>query len=411
MWKYPWKFAEGVVICIGLALIGMFLQFLVGGIVLENLSYPINILFGGIYVAGLFVIYFFGRNNKYILWFSKYEAAITSLGALLVMVVIMGFTKQIPIMTDMNDNHIHSHWWDLGFSQMTRSWIFVMLFTYFLSVLGLVTIRRIATFRWRDFTFALNHLGLFVALFAGVLGSADLERLRMQVHLEQTEWRATTDAGQLVELPIAIELKSFFIDEFPPKLLMIDNNEGKVQPEGNPENIFVENDSIQGKLLEWEIEVKKYLPMAAGVFSKDTANYVRFETHGATTAVYIKATKDNLHKEGWVSSGNYMFPHKSLTVDSLYSIVMPEREPRKYTSDVVIYTQSGLQETATIEVNKPYEIDGWKIYQLSYDETMGRWSNTSIFELVKDPWLPYVYLGIFMMLLGALGMFILAKRD
>lgn len=411
MWKYPWKFAEGVVICIGLALIGMFLQFLVGGIVLENLSYPINILFGGIYVAGLFVIYFFGRNNKYILWFSKYEAAITSLGALLVMVVIMGFTKQIPIMTDMNDNHIHSHWWDLGFSQMTRSWIFVMLFTYFLSVLGLVTIRRIATFRWRDFTFALNHLGLFVALFAGVLGSADLERLRMQVYLEQTEWRATTDAGQLVELPIAIELKSFFIDEFPPKLLMIDNNEGKVQPEGNPENIFVENDSIQGKLLEWEIEVKKYLPMAAGVFSKDTANYVRFETHGATTAVYIKATKDNLHKEGWVSSGNYMFPHKSLTVDSLYSIVMPEREPRKYTSDVVIYTQSGLQETATIEVNKPYEIDGWKIYQLSYDETMGRWSNTSIFELVKDPWLPYVYLGIFMMLLGALGMFILAKRD
>lgn len=411
MWKYPWKFAEGVVICIGLALIGMFLQFLVGGIVLENLSYPINILFGGIYVVGLFVIYFFGRNNKYILWFSKYEAAITSLGALLVMVVIMGFTKQIPIMTDMNDNHIHSHWWDLGFSQMTRSWIFVMLFTYFLSVLGLVTIRRIATFRWRDFTFALNHLGLFVALFAGVLGSADLERLRMQVYLEQTEWRATTDAGQLVELPIAIELKSFFIDEFPPKLLMIDNNEGKVQPEGNPENIFVENDSIQGKLLEWEIEVKKYLPMAAGVFSKDTANYVRFETHGATTAVYIKATKDNLYKEGWVSSGNYMFPHKALIVDSLYSIVMPEREPRKYTSDVVIYTQSGLQETATIEVNKPYEIDGWKIYQLSYDETMGRWSNTSIFELVKDPWLPYVYLGIFMMLLGALGMFILAKRD
>lgn len=412
MWKYPWKFAEGIVICIGLAVTGAFLQFSVGAIALENLSYPINILFGCIYIVALLLCYFLGRNNKYILWFSKYEAAVTSLGALLLMVIIMGFTKQIPALP-INDahHHIHRHWWDLGFSQMTRSWIFVMLFIYFLSVLGLVTIRRIVAFRWRDFTFALNHLGLFIALFAGVLGSADLERLRMQTHLEQIEWRATTDDGTLVELPIAIELKSFFIEEFPPKLMMIDNEEGKVQPQGRPESILVENDSVGGKLLDWNVQVTRYLPMAAAVFTKDSANYVNFETHGATVAVYAIASKGDIRKEGWISSGNYMFPHSALTVDSLHSIVMPEREPKKYTSDVVVYTQSGLQEQTTIEVNKPYKIEGWKIYQLSYDEVMGRWSNTSIFELVKDPWLPYVYIGIFMMILGALGLFIFAKRN
>ncbi len=51
------------------------------------------------------------------------------------------------------------------------------------------------------------------------------------------------------------------------------------------------------------------------------------------------------------------------------------------------------------------------IYQVSYDEKMGRWSNTSVFELVKDPWLPYVYFGIILMLLGTLGLFLLAKKD
>ena len=41
---------------------------------------------------------------------------------------------------------------------------------------------------------------------------------------------------------------------------------------------------------------------------------------------------------------------------------------------------------------------------------MGKWSNLSVFELVKDPWLPVVYIGIFMLLFGAVGMFLTASR-
>ena len=37
------------------------------------------------------------------------------------------------------------------------------------------------------------------------------------------EWRATDDKGQLTELPLAIELKDFTIDEYPPKPMLIDN--------------------------------------------------------------------------------------------------------------------------------------------------------------------------------------------
>lgn len=35
------------------------------------------------------------------------------------------------------------------------------------------------------------------------------------------------DKGQLTELPLATELKDFTIDEYPPKLMLIDNETGR----------------------------------------------------------------------------------------------------------------------------------------------------------------------------------------
>jgi hypothetical protein len=40
---------------------------------------------------------------------------------------------------------------------------------------------------------------------------------------------------------------------------------------------------------------------------------------------------------------------------------------------------------------------------------MGRWSNLSVLELVRYPWLPLVYLGIFLMMAGAGFLFITGK--
>ena len=81
---------------------------------------------------------------------------------------------------------------------------------------------------------------------------------------------------------------------------------------------------------------------------------------------------------------------------------MTQLRPKKYSSDIRIYHSMDDYEDFYIEVNKPVSIDGWKIYQTGYDERMGRWSETSIIELVRDPWLPVVYIGIFMILFGTL---------
>ena len=82
--------------------------------------------------------------------------------------------------------------------------------------------------------------------------------------------------------------------------------------------------------------------------------------------------------------------------------------PRRFASDIQILPKTGKKIQATVEVNKPVEVDGWKIYQYGYDTQMGAMSQYSILELISDPWLPLVYTGIYMMLAGAILMMLRA---
>jgi len=83
--------------------------------------------------------------------------------------------------------------------------------------------------------------------------------------------------------------------------------------------------------------------------------------------------------------------------------------PKRFASELQIQTSSGSHINATVDVNQPVEVDGWKIYQYGYDTQEGARSRYSILELVRDPWLPWVYAGIIMMLAGALCMFLFKR--
>lgn len=408
MWNTPWRYAEGWTIGTGLLVTGLILQLATGNVDTAFFRFPVNLLFGGAYLVLLLVLHLLNRRNVALRWFSGLEASITSLCFWLVLVVLMGLTPQVAPTEHPAGGLIAR----LGFDRMTSSWPFVLLFLYVLTVLGLVTMRRLSRFRPKDIPFALNHAGLFITLWAAILGNGDLRRLRMPVTEGAAEWRATDETGGMVELPLAIELKNFTIDEYPPKLMVIDNTTGKALPEGQPANLLVEEAPLSDNLLDWTLEVTDFIPMAACVADKDTVNFVGFQTEGATSALYVKALnhKDGSRREGWVSSGNYMFPYVTLPLSDSEILVMPEREPKRFASEVTVYTQDKQKKDALIEVNQPFSIAGWKIYQLSYDETRGKWSETSIFELVRDPWLPVVYTGICMMLAGAVCLFIFAPK-
>lgn len=404
MWQQPWGYREGLIIGLGLFVTGSVLQLSIGGIDWSLMSFPVNVILGiGLVLVVVAMHLLRGRIHLF-RWLSSYQAAVASLLWVGGITVVMGLTKQMPAG--------HSAVDPLGFSQMIASWPFTLLYLWLVLALCLATVRVGWPKQWRQVPFFLNHAGLIIALVAGVLGNADMQRLKMTCKIGQAEWRATDESGRLVELPLAIELQHFHIDEYPPKLMVISNDSGKTLPEGNPQHLSLEDSLASGKLLEWEIQVTASIPMAGSMVTEDTIRFVDFHSMGGTYAAHIEATNKQTgeRQTGWVSAGSFVFPYKPLRLDSLTSLVMPEREPRRYASEVKIYTQEQTITEGTIEVNRPMKVSGWKIYQLSYDEAKGRWSDVSVFELVRDPWLPIVYVGIGMLMLGAIGLFINAQR-
>ena len=89
----------------------------------------------------------------------------------------------------------------------------------------------------------------------------------------------------------------------------------------------------------------------------------------------------------------------------------PDHSPKRFASDVTVYTKDGKNVSGIVEVNKPLKVNGWKIYQYGYDVMRGSNSSYSVFQLVRDPWILWVYIGIFMMLAGAVClMFFMAPK-
>lgn len=401
-----WKYREAIFFSLVLFTIGITLELLLPSIPMEQLKYPLNIVLGSGELLLILGLTLWGRKNKYVRWFSQVEMAVVSLCSMLLLVIIMGLTKQNPIPHDLPDNSSFS----LGFSQMTRSWVFAIHFIFFQIILGLVTLRRLFDFRKRDIIFALNHLGLFIALFASVFGNGDIQRLRMRAMLNKPEWRAFDKFGKVHELPFSVKLLSFKIEEYPPKLVIVDNKTKKSLPLELPQGIVLKDSLAQGKLLDWDVKADNFLPFAVPLMGTDTEYYVSTQRKGATSAIYVKARQGDSLKQGWVSCGNAWFPYHLLKLDEQKSIGMAPLAPKQFVSKVIFKNKTRGEIKATIQVNKTVNIDGWKVYQVSYDEKMGRWSTSSVFEFVKDPWLPFVYIGIGLMLTGALSLFIFAKK-
>ena len=294
MWTKPYDMKEGFLIGGGLIFAGLMLELSVGPVDWDSFRWPVN----GIVLAGflaLIAIIFLLRKRVYGFQFiGTYKAAIPALVYAVALTIIMGLTRQT----------VDGVW----LNNMLSFWPFVLIYVYIAVILGQIILRRIINCQLsiinlkRDIPFLLNHLGLFLAMTTATLGNADMQRLKMITVKGEPEWRALTSQQQIVEMPIAIELKEFIMETY------------------------------------------------------------------------------------------------------------DDGSPRRFASDIQILTKTGKNIQTTVEVNKPVEVDGWKIYQYGYDTQMGAMSQASILELVSDPWLPLVYTGIYMMLAGAVCMFVVGGK-
>lgn len=413
IWQQPWGYAEGFLVALGVALVGLSLQVSLGNIHYLAFSYPVNAICGLLFVASIVLMWIFAKKRYVVRWLSGVRSTIPAIVVLLGAIVVMGLTPQHSEYSSKQELRHNFLAVLLGWDRMTTSWPFVLLSLYLLVILGFTLLNHTSKKQdWRVVGFYLNHVGLFLAFLGGILGSPDIRRLEMTVAEGGVEWRATDNFGHVAELPIAIELDTFMIEEYPPKLVIISNESGKILPENRPESYLFEGVGKTTALAGYTLEITDYLPHAGVVRDTAFVNFVPLLMDGATTAIKVRVWGGSLSKsvEGWVSNGSYMFPYNVLYIDENKSVAMPMQEVKRYTSKVTVFTESGGVEKAVVEVNKPLSIDGWAIYQLGYDETKGKYSDTSVFELVRDPWQKLVYAGIFMLFAGAIFLFVAGPK-
>jgi hypothetical protein len=394
-WQYPWGYKESFLVVAELMLLGLIIEVLSRGRGFTGVEWPLNIIIGLAIILLIAILHFFFRSKPIIKWLSSVPAAVSAISFFAFLVLLLGF---IPQGNPHNSQFVQI----LGLYHIKNSWIFVVSGLYLLISLGLVTFRRSNSLSKKNIGFILNHAGLWITLAAGSLGSGDLMRVTSQLNENgEPVTTAVSRINEVRELPFSMKLIDFNIEQYAPKLGIVDFSTGElIEEEGIKTYEAIDGNQINYG--SWSVHVDTLYSDAF----LDSSVYIPLKFEGAAPAAFV-TVKNNLTSNtvsGWVSCGSVMVPYQHVLLDKRYVMVMMKPEAEKFSSEIIFgYDQNS--DTATVEVNKPYKIKGYNIYQLSYDEQMGKYSRVSVVEVVKDPWLPIVYFGIFLLLGGSAYLF------
>lgn len=394
-WQYPWGYKESFLIVAELMLLGLIIEVLSRGKGFTGIEWPVNAIIGVSIILIIATIHFFYRRNPIVRWLSSVPAAVSAISFFAFLVLLLGFIPQ-------GNPHLSPVVQTLGLYHIKNSWLFVISGLYLLICLGLVTFRRSRSLTKKNIGFILNHAGMWIVLAAGSLGSGDL--IRVTAELVESGAPVNTAISrkmEMKELPFSMELIDFKIDEYAPKLGIVDVTTGQlVEYEGT--RTFSAEESKSLLVGPWSVRIDTFYTDAF----LDSLVFRPYVFDGSAPAVLatVHNSLNNQSVSGWISCGSFMVPQIHLQLDQQHILVMLKPEAKKFSSDIV-FSHNQQSDTATIEVNKPFMIKGFNIYQLSYDEEMGKWSRVSVVEVVKDPWLSVVYFGIFLLLGGAAYIF------
>ncbi len=387
-WQFPWSYRESFIISFGLLLVGFILEYFSQGKIVQLPSWPVNLYLLIAFLLYLILTHYLARGPV-MTWLSSVPAAMASMTVFTMLILLMGFIPQgqpSGFAGKIGLNHVHT----------SKPYIIIAIFM--LTVLGNTILKRLSRkMNLKNAAFMLNHVGLFIILTAASIGSSDLLRLEMRIKQGESTNIAFPDERHQAQMPFELHLKSFTIEEYPPELMIFDAKTGFPIIEKGSKLPFIIAGK-KGNILDYEFEVMSMLPYAVPVGE----GYISTEQFGSTHAALIRISGNNFSAEEWISCGNFMYPPKYAPLNSQHILGMANPKVKKYIS-VVDLTRDGktIHGNSEISVNNPLKHKKWKIYQHSYDGEMGRWSQMSMFEIIRDPWLPVVYTGIFMMLLGS----------
>lgn len=406
IWQKPWNFTETILIVFGIYLVGMMLQLSVGTFKFATIAWPLNILFGGGSLLLVVLLSLRKRSSLY-QWLAGVPFSVTLIAALIIQTIVMGITPQVSGTLTAKPGVFDI----IGFTRMTSSWPFILTYYFTIIALSAAVVNRLKNPKWRDYAFYLNHIGLLIFLFASGFGASDMKRYVMYVEekADLPEWRVYSENKDVLELPIAITLNDFIMEEYAPKLTIIDRKTGKSIPEKNPYYFQLADKKQETVIDGWTLKVDTFLMDAIRNSDK---TYREIKMPGSCPAAKVTLNEISTGKSinGWVCSGNYAQLYMPLNLNDKYSLVMTRPEAKRFASDIVVVTASGEKDSTILEVNKPLRIGNWTIYQYGYDNDAGKASMYSSFELVYDPWLNAVYFGIALCAIGSLCLFWIGNK-
>jgi hypothetical protein len=398
-WQKPWNSKEAFVISLGILVLGMMLNQL-SHQHLAIPSWPYNLGMGIIFSAIILFIYIFYRKTYVVQWLSGIPSCIGAMALFALVALLMGLIPQA------DSSNTPAMMFRLNF--LKQSWLFLLSTSYLLICLGLLVLKRFTLMNFKNIGFAASHLGLWIIIFSAGLSTGDLERYQIAVEEGNTVSKGINLDYNEHNFPFSIQLLDFRIDEFPAKLAFVDIKTNQINTKIK-NNLTLIEDGIAVNIDQYEVKILKYIPSAAG--GPDSGYIPSNDSLSAQAAlIAIKNNETKTVTEGWISSGSPSIKASYLKADSNSFFAMTLPDPKKFSSRIIINKSTGAKDTVILEVNKPYKVDGWLLYQIGYDKDMGKYSKLSILEAVRDPWIPIIYTGVFLLIAGAGFMFWMGRR-
>lgn len=386
-----WSFREGVIFSILLVAAGFVVEAARGaqGVVLP--PWPVNGIVLLVFSAYIVVVALVLRENSFFKWLGGIPLGLCLIIAIAVLSLFGGVLPQ-----EEGAGPLWAR--TLRLNNVFSSWPFALTVFFFLFNLGLSLMWKTVPFRSSNLQFILFHAGFWIALACGLLGSADLQRVIIPLYEGRSTDRAYDAFSKaMIDLPFSIYLNDFRMEEYEPWLALYDPGKDQIEVDESGKR----DGAAEGMMVSWqgvEVKVEKFFPFA--VIDAGTGIPVPAETGRGVPYAFLSGKNDGKPFSGWVSTGS-PFEKPAFVEVGDRLLILVNGSPKKFRSEVTIRSgEDGDGLSEALEVNKPVSIKGWKLYQMGYDEKSGRWSDLSLVEGVRDPWLPAVYLGFFMILAG-----------
>lgn len=188
------------------------IQLIAGNFPVSFLAFPLNIIFAAIWLFALWMLHKEYNNAAFTRFLSSPHTSALSIGLFIGGCLTIGLFPQLSDAAAASREGILA---SLGCYNFMTSWIFIAILFLLLSNLGMTTIHAYRHRRQARWRFILNHTGLWLALFAGFIGSSDTQALRVPLYISEPTRESFDMNGARHYLDYELELDSFAVEYYP----------------------------------------------------------------------------------------------------------------------------------------------------------------------------------------------------